>query len=129
MQKLKRDLMPLKMLDSSYTPAKTSLVLTKFLSTKIQLEIHILRATDLRDSWFSKKFVLPFFKFNFINIFAFSGWNNDGGSSFNMLMKDALLNAANTNVIVVDWGKGAQTINYISARWERSYWRLIKTII
>ncbi len=50
--------------------------------------------------------------------FLIHGWNNDGGSEFNKLAKAALLKAedANVVVVVVDWGKGAQTINYLSAR-------------
>lgn len=48
--------------------------------------------------------------------FLIHGWNNNGGSSFNIGVKNALLGAVDCNVIVVDWGKGAQTINYIAAR-------------
>jgi hypothetical protein len=48
--------------------------------------------------------------------FLIHGWNNDAGSNFNTLIRTALLNAYDVNVIVVDWGIGAQTLNYISAR-------------
>lgn len=48
--------------------------------------------------------------------FIVHGWNNNGGSDVNIQIRDAYLRAGEFNVIVVDWGAGAQTINYISAR-------------
>lgn len=48
--------------------------------------------------------------------FIIHGWNNDVKSGCNTAVRNAYLNVGDFNVIVVDWGKGANTINYISAR-------------
>uniref|UniRef100_A0A1Q3FSM0 Putative pancreatic triacylglycerol lipase n=1 Tax=Culex tarsalis TaxID=7177 RepID=A0A1Q3FSM0_CULTA len=48
--------------------------------------------------------------------FIIHGWNNDGSSEVNTILTDAWLTRGNFNVITVDWGVGAQTINYIAAR-------------
>lgn len=48
--------------------------------------------------------------------FIIHGWNNDGGSPVNTLIRQALINRGEFNVITVDWGRGAHTINYINAR-------------
>lgn len=48
--------------------------------------------------------------------FLIHGFENDVNSQFNVLMKNTLLDAADLNVIVVDWGKGAKTLDYFSAR-------------
>lgn len=48
--------------------------------------------------------------------FIVHGWNNNGGSPVNTRIRAAYLARGNFNVIVVDWGAGAQTINYIAAR-------------
>uniref|UniRef100_A0A182XKM8 Lipase domain-containing protein n=1 Tax=Anopheles quadriannulatus TaxID=34691 RepID=A0A182XKM8_ANOQN len=48
--------------------------------------------------------------------FIIHGWNNDGFSEVNMILKDAWLDRGDFNVFTVDWGVGAQTINYPFAR-------------
>lgn len=48
--------------------------------------------------------------------FLIHGWNNDRNSAFNIMIRDAYLAEGNFNVIVVDWGAGANTVNYVSAR-------------
>ncbi|ETN66991.1 lipase [Anopheles darlingi] len=48
--------------------------------------------------------------------FIIHGWNNDGFSEVNMILRDAWLDRGDFNVITVDWGVGAQTINYPFAR-------------
>jgi pimeloyl-ACP methyl ester carboxylesterase len=48
--------------------------------------------------------------------FIIHGWNNDGGSPINTQIRTAYINRAEFNVITVDWGRGAHTVNYISAR-------------
>ncbi|XP_055598369.1 pancreatic triacylglycerol lipase-like [Uranotaenia lowii] len=48
--------------------------------------------------------------------FIIHGWNNNGFSEVNMMLKDAWMRRGNFNVITVDWGVGANTINYPIAR-------------
>ena len=48
--------------------------------------------------------------------FLIHGWLNNKTANVNVLSTEAYLRRGNFNVIVVDWGAGAQTINYISAR-------------
>lgn len=48
--------------------------------------------------------------------FIVHGFNNDNTSPVNRDITRALLAANDHNVVVVDWGVGANTINYISAR-------------
>lgn len=48
--------------------------------------------------------------------FIIHGWNNDRNADVNTLITNAYLQRGSFNVIVVDWGEGANTINYISAR-------------
>ncbi|KAL1402669.1 hypothetical protein pipiens_005990 [Culex pipiens pipiens] len=48
--------------------------------------------------------------------FIIHGWNNDGFSEVNTILTNAWLTRGDFNVITVDWGVGAQTINYIAAR-------------
>lgn len=48
--------------------------------------------------------------------FIIHGWNNNGGSAVNTRIRTAYLNRGAFNVIVVDWGAGAQTGNYVAAR-------------
>lgn len=48
--------------------------------------------------------------------FVVHGWNNDAKSPLNTAVRNAYLTVGDFNVIIVDWGKGANTINYISAR-------------
>lgn len=43
------------------------------------------------------------------------GWNQNGGAAFNTQTRTRYLNRGNFNVIVVDWGAGAQTGNYVLA--------------
>ncbi|XP_044765632.1 lipoprotein lipase-like [Coccinella septempunctata] len=50
-------------------------------------------------------------------VFIIHGWNNDYTSSVNTLVKGALLDNADVNVIVVDWGKLANK-NYFTARFS-----------
>ncbi|XP_055694320.1 phospholipase A1 VesT1.02-like [Lutzomyia longipalpis] len=44
------------------------------------------------------------------------GWNGNANAASNTLVRNAYLQRGNFNVFVVDWGAGAQTINYITAR-------------
>lgn len=44
------------------------------------------------------------------------GWNNHGNSNVNIATRNALLAIGWFNVIVVDWGLGANTNNYVTAR-------------
>ncbi|CAO1342054.1 unnamed protein product [Diamesa hyperborea] len=48
--------------------------------------------------------------------FLIHGWDNDQTATVNVQGIEAYLRRGNFNVIVVDWGVGAITINYISAR-------------
>uniref|UniRef100_A0A182J9E3 Uncharacterized protein n=2 Tax=Anopheles atroparvus TaxID=41427 RepID=A0A182J9E3_ANOAO len=48
--------------------------------------------------------------------FIIHGWNNDGFSEVNTILTDAWLTRGEFNVFTVDWGLGAQTINYPFAR-------------
>ncbi|CAO1342795.1 unnamed protein product [Diamesa tonsa] len=48
--------------------------------------------------------------------FLIHGWLNNQTATVNVLSIEAYLRRGNFNIIVVDWGAGAQTINYISAR-------------
>lgn len=48
--------------------------------------------------------------------FIIHGWNNDQNAAVNKLITAAYLARGDFNVIVVDWGAGANTVNYISAR-------------
>ncbi|XP_055538343.1 pancreatic triacylglycerol lipase-like [Wyeomyia smithii] len=44
------------------------------------------------------------------------GWNNNGDSGVNVNIRNAYLDRGDFNVITVDWGRGAQNPNYITAR-------------
>lgn len=48
--------------------------------------------------------------------FLIHGWNGDQTTGLNIFMTREFLSREDYNVIVVDWGAGAQTINYIAAR-------------
>ncbi|CRK98905.1 CLUMA_CG011978, isoform A [Clunio marinus] len=48
--------------------------------------------------------------------FVIHGWNNDHTSAVNTQITSAYLQNGEFNVIVVDWGAGANTIDYVSAR-------------
>lgn len=48
--------------------------------------------------------------------FLIHGWNGNHNAAINPTGRDALLSRGNFNVIVVDWGAGAQTANYVAAR-------------
>lgn len=48
--------------------------------------------------------------------FIIHGYNNNNLSPVNTMITEAYLRRSDVNVIVVDWGRGANTINYISAR-------------
>ncbi|XP_058839266.1 pancreatic triacylglycerol lipase-like [Topomyia yanbarensis] len=48
--------------------------------------------------------------------FTIHGWNGDGTSGLNSNIRNNYFAVGDFNVISVDWGAGAQTINYISAR-------------
>lgn len=56
------------------------------------------------------------YNFSFSFRFIIHGWNNNGGSPVNNLIRTAWINRGNFNVITVDWGVGAQTANYPAAR-------------
>lgn len=44
------------------------------------------------------------------------GWNQDQTAILNSDFRDGFLTRDDHNVVVIDWGLGAQTINYIAAR-------------
>lgn len=44
------------------------------------------------------------------------GFQNNGKDDVNIKIRDAYLQKADVNVIVIDWGKGASTINYNEAK-------------
>lgn len=48
--------------------------------------------------------------------FLIHGWNGDQTTGLNIFMTREFLARGDYNVVVVDWGAGAQTINYINAR-------------
>lgn len=48
--------------------------------------------------------------------FLIHGWNNDETSDMIQMIKDAYLKRADFNIIVVDWGKGANSLNYYTCR-------------
>jgi pimeloyl-ACP methyl ester carboxylesterase len=48
--------------------------------------------------------------------FIIHGWLNNDDSDVNRYIRTAYLSRGGLNVIVVDWGAGARTINYLSAR-------------
>jgi pimeloyl-ACP methyl ester carboxylesterase len=48
-------------------------------------------------------------------IFLVHGWNSDGTSSWLRTMKNTLLDKEDANVVIVDWGGGAQLANYFQA--------------
>jgi pancreatic triacylglycerol lipase len=48
--------------------------------------------------------------------FIIHGWNGGQGTSMNSFIRTQLLDHADHNVVVVDWGAGAQTPNYLTAR-------------
>lgn len=47
--------------------------------------------------------------------FLIHGWNQNGGAAFNIQTRNRYFARGNFNVIVVDWGAGAQTANYALA--------------
>lgn len=48
--------------------------------------------------------------------FIIHGWNSNQDTGLNIFMRREFLERADHNVVVVDWGAGAQTPNYIAAR-------------
>jgi pimeloyl-ACP methyl ester carboxylesterase len=48
-------------------------------------------------------------------IFLVHGWNSNGESAWLHSMKDALLAKEDANVVIVDWGGGAELANYFQA--------------
>ncbi|XP_055597202.1 pancreatic triacylglycerol lipase-like [Uranotaenia lowii] len=48
--------------------------------------------------------------------FIIHGWNNNGNSDVNVVIRNAYLDRADINVITVDWGVGAQNPNYVTSR-------------
>lgn len=48
--------------------------------------------------------------------FIIHGWNNNHQSAVNIVITRAFLAAADHNVIAVDWGAGANSINYLTSR-------------
>lgn len=68
--------------------------------------IRILNDAELQSS---------FFNFVHQTRFHIHGWGQGGENTAN-IFRDAYLAKGNFNVIVVDWGAGAQTPNYILAR-------------
>ncbi|XP_019558013.3 pancreatic triacylglycerol lipase [Aedes albopictus] len=50
--------------------------------------------------------------------FLIHGWNQNNESEFLVKTRHSYLSVDDFNIIAVDWGKGAQTINYITARYR-----------
>lgn len=48
-------------------------------------------------------------------VFLAHGWNSDGTSSWLHSMKNALLDREDVNAVIVDWGGGAQILDYTKA--------------
>lgn len=48
--------------------------------------------------------------------FIIHGWNNNHQSDVNTVIAPAFLAAADHNVVAIDWGVGAQNINYVFSR-------------
>jgi pimeloyl-ACP methyl ester carboxylesterase len=48
-------------------------------------------------------------------VFMAHGWNSDGTSSWLTTMKNAFLDREDINAVIVDWGGGAQILNYAQA--------------
>jgi pancreatic triacylglycerol lipase len=48
--------------------------------------------------------------------FTVHGWNGDGSGGVNSMIRSRYFTLGDYNMITVDWGAGAQTINYITAR-------------
>ncbi|XP_063709829.1 phospholipase A1 VesT1.02-like [Culicoides brevitarsis] len=48
--------------------------------------------------------------------FLVHGWQNDETSDMIQMIKDAYLKKADFNIFVIDWGKGASSINYYGSR-------------
>jgi hypothetical protein len=48
-------------------------------------------------------------------VFMTHGWNQNGGDSFLTDMKNAFLDREDINAVIVDWGGGAQVLNYNKA--------------
>lgn len=48
--------------------------------------------------------------------FIIHGWNNNHQSPVNTVITRAFLAAADHNVVAVDWGAGANSINYVTSR-------------
>jgi pimeloyl-ACP methyl ester carboxylesterase len=52
--------------------------------------------------------------------FIIHGWGNDVNSNFNIVVRRAMLEAADVNAIVVDWSDGTTSLSYLEAR-DRIY--------
>jgi hypothetical protein len=48
-------------------------------------------------------------------VFMVHGWNSDGTSPWMTTMKNAFLDREDINAVIVDWGGGAQILNYFKA--------------
>lgn len=48
--------------------------------------------------------------------FIIHGWNNNHQSPVNTIITSAFLQRADHNVVAVDWGAGANSINYLTSR-------------
>ena len=48
--------------------------------------------------------------------FIIHGWNSNQNTGLNTFIRNSFLDRADHNVVVVDWGAGAQNPNYLTAR-------------
>lgn len=99
--------MPVEDTEPMFTPA-TDVIFTVFtnLNPTVGQRIFLNNAASLASSNFNAAHPTRF---------LIHGWNQNGAAGFNTQTRNRFLARGNFNVIVVDWGAGAQTANYVLA--------------